>query len=397
MAMTMPKLQFVASVFLALSLAASASRIVGGDGVVFNFQGKREKHFCLISDPSLHVNAHFIGKNSHPRPLTWIDGLALIYGGNNLYIRAFPEPTWDQFLDHLEIRFNGEELHLPAPGYKAGPRAEAARWESPDAKTTITRHRVNEARIVVEGLLDLRIKADSVPSDMWTEHDCFSHLDLEFRDLQVSSVVHGVLGQTYRPARLQAAKMRAETAVSSPEKVGAMDAALLGRKRQQAIVGRVSDYLVSGLWTTDCKFSKYSSEPAVAGPTLGAASAGDVALEGPADMAGEQKDLIGLGLGSKGMLRAGGRKIQGKPVKGGDHEEVNPLASYFSETAVRIVRRSRVSGEEDVLVGLKMEAPQVVDEGAVVDIGSVGRGAAVDGKDTDRLIAQLPMVRLFNE
>ena len=76
-------------------------------------------------------------------------------------------------------------------------------------KIRITRRRVNEARIEIEGVLDLRLKADTVQKDWWTEDNCFVHLDMEFRHLAVSSSVHGVLGQTYRPQRIKAAKLRA--------------------------------------------------------------------------------------------------------------------------------------------------------------------------------------------
>ncbi|XP_039159582.1 uncharacterized protein LOC120289119 [Eucalyptus grandis] len=39
-------------------------RFIGGDGVMFYFHGKKDKDFCLVSDPSIHINAHFIGKSS---------------------------------------------------------------------------------------------------------------------------------------------------------------------------------------------------------------------------------------------------------------------------------------------------------------------------------------------
>lgn len=104
----------------------------------------------------------------------------------------------------------GSDPQMPLPaGFKAGPHASPGSWESPENKIRITRRKVNEARIEIEGVLDLRLKADTVQRDWWTEDNCFVHLDMEFRQLVVSPSVHGVLGQTYRPQRIKAAKLRA--------------------------------------------------------------------------------------------------------------------------------------------------------------------------------------------
>ena len=34
----------------------------------------------------------------------------------NLFVGARTEQSWDVFMDHLEIKLNGTELFIPAPG-----------------------------------------------------------------------------------------------------------------------------------------------------------------------------------------------------------------------------------------------------------------------------------------
>lgn len=53
----------VAVLWTALSaVSVLGSRIVGGDGVVYHFHGREDRDFCFVSDPSLHINAHMIGR-----------------------------------------------------------------------------------------------------------------------------------------------------------------------------------------------------------------------------------------------------------------------------------------------------------------------------------------------
>eukprot|EP00270_Netrium_digitus_P014570 TRINITY_DN4973_c0_g1_i2.p1 TRINITY_DN4973_c0_g1~~TRINITY_DN4973_c0_g1_i2.p1 ORF type:complete len:421 (+),score=92.47 TRINITY_DN4973_c0_g1_i2:177-1439(+) len=353
---------------------SSDPRMVGGDGVVFHFRGRRDKDFCLITDPALHVNAHFIGRNDHHhhRELTWIGSLSIMFGGNQILVGTYHEALWDPFLDHLVLRYNGQELYVPAPGYKSGPHAVAGVWESAGVhspRVRIVRRRVNDARIEIEGLMDLRVRADAAQRQLWTDDSSFVHLDVEFRQLHVSPAVHGLLGQTYRAARIRAAHARKMANTAELESV---DAAVLGHKKNAAIAGKQQDYITSGLWAADCKFSKFRP--------------GGVKGE-----AGERADSL---------MHKG--------------EDVNPLEAYFSENAVSIVRRSRISSSKAAMddfvgnTGVHVDYAQQQqsneelgkDDGYVIDIDSEQTGAAmIEGADADLspLLDGATLQELLNE
>lgn len=49
---------------------------------------------------------------------------------------------------------------------------------------------------------------NAVEQELRTTTNCFPHLNVEFLKLNVSNLVHGVLGQTFRPRRLSNAQKR---------------------------------------------------------------------------------------------------------------------------------------------------------------------------------------------
>lgn len=51
---------FVCGILFSI-LRAQGTRITGGDGVVFNFNGRIDRDYCLVTDPNVHVNAHVVG------------------------------------------------------------------------------------------------------------------------------------------------------------------------------------------------------------------------------------------------------------------------------------------------------------------------------------------------
>eukprot|EP00271_Cylindrocystis_brebissonii_P021310 TRINITY_DN7526_c0_g1_i1.p1 TRINITY_DN7526_c0_g1~~TRINITY_DN7526_c0_g1_i1.p1 ORF type:complete len:455 (+),score=55.21 TRINITY_DN7526_c0_g1_i1:251-1615(+) len=384
---------------------ADAARVVGGDGVVFNFHGSADQDFCLVSDRDFHINVHMIGRKEDKRRTTWISGLAIIAGGMHLYVEAFQEATWDPFLDHIAIYMNGTNLNIPAPGYKASPSAEASRWESANDQVLIIRRRVNEARIQIAGLLDLIVKTDAVPSELWSAASCFVHLDMEFRQLAVSDEVHGVLGQTYRPMRIQASRQRA---MFNQEDIDDVDAAVLGKQLGPAIIGHMQDYRSSGLWATDCKYGKFVRSHGQGG-RYSAPGSREGRTEGDFEVQ-ERRGSEAEGDGAEP-----GRRRAVKALRGGGppalFDEVNPLAAYFSEVAVRMVRRSRVSSDNEVDQALQLPFEQratrghearrstdITEEGYGLSIATREEGpGAVDGTDTDDFLSQEEFEKVMSE
>lgn len=100
---------------------------------MFYFHGEKDRDFCIVSDPSLHVNAHFIGKRGlgMTRDFTWVQSIGILFGPHQVYVGAKTTGVWDNHADALSLAYNGEPLALP-------PR-ESATWELPSAGLKIIR------------------------------------------------------------------------------------------------------------------------------------------------------------------------------------------------------------------------------------------------------------------
>lgn len=90
-------------------------RFIGADGITFYFHGKKDKDFCLVSDSNLHINGHFIGKRNEKmkRDFTWVQAVGVLYGTHNISIGAQKTAKWDDAIDRLYIKFDGQTIALP--------------------------------------------------------------------------------------------------------------------------------------------------------------------------------------------------------------------------------------------------------------------------------------------
>ena len=168
---------------------------------------------------------------------------------------------------------------------------------------------------------------------------------------------------------------------------GAVDLAVLGSSKGPAIVGKVGDYISSGLWAADCKYSKFH-------PTAAASP-----FQDRSEMSGDPlSQSVGGVTGLKNM--------RGAVAKG--PEEVNPLEAYFSENAVRVIRRSKVSSEIGDAMSPDAYADSVSaeadgealadDEAYIVEIEEASEGGSqVDGSDTDNVLMGTSLEKLMNE
>ncbi|KAK1416576.1 hypothetical protein QVD17_32367 [Tagetes erecta] len=209
-------------------------RFVGGDGVTFYFHGHKDQNFCLLSDPNLHINSHFIGKRSPKlsRDFTWVQSIGILYDDHKLLIGAKKTSTWDDTEEHLFISFDDTPLSL-----------DGANWKYRNSSLLITRTSSTNG-IAVEVENSFKITATVVPIGAEEsrihgydirDDDCFAHLELGFKFYKLSDVVDGVLGQTYR--RNYVSKMK----VSS----------------NMPVMGDIPKYSVSGIFDTDCTVSRF--------------------------------------------------------------------------------------------------------------------------------------------
>ncbi|KAG6762679.1 hypothetical protein POTOM_033193 [Populus tomentosa] len=141
-------------------------RFIGGDGITFYFHGKKDHDFCLVSDPNLHINAHFIGKRNEnlTRDFTWVQSISIFFDKHQLFLGALKASTWDDSADRLSLAFDGEPLNFPGN--------EGSKWQSTSVPSvSITRiSDSNNVVVEVEGLL--KITAKVVPI---TEEDSRIH------------------------------------------------------------------------------------------------------------------------------------------------------------------------------------------------------------------------------
>jgi Root cap len=213
-------------------------RFIGGDGNAFYFHGRKDHDFCIVSDSDLHINAHFIGKRSPSmtRDFTWIQAIGVLFGEHRLYVGAKRTATWDDDSDHLEISFDGENIHLP--------ETDDAEWKSlfvSGLKISRT-SAVNTVKIELKGRFkiianvvpiteeDSRIHKYGVTSD-----DCLAHLDLQFKFDVLTSDVHGVVGQTYKTDYINKFDVR----------------------KKMPVLGGANNFFSSSLFATDCTVARF--------------------------------------------------------------------------------------------------------------------------------------------
>ncbi|MED6172511.1 hypothetical protein PIB30_050762 [Stylosanthes scabra] len=135
-------------------------RFIGGDGTTFYFHGKKDTNFCLVSDPNLHINAHFIGKRNQnmKRDFTWVQSIAILFNNNHtLFIAAQKTATWDDSNDRVDLSFDGQPIALP--------QSEGATWTSQTSpRVTVSRAEdsaTNSVVVEVEGKLKMAVMGGS--------------------------------------------------------------------------------------------------------------------------------------------------------------------------------------------------------------------------------------------
>ncbi|VVB16739.1 unnamed protein product [Arabis nemorensis] len=186
-------------------------RFVGGDGVMFYFHGSKGGNFAIVSDENLQINAHFIGTRpvGRTRDFTWVQALNVMFENHKLVITANRVSQWDEKDDAFTLRFDDELITLPED--------EQSEWKAISGRNReIIIERTDErnsVRVLVSGLVQMDIKVrpigkeeDRVHNYQLPQNDAFAHLETQFKFLDLTEFVEGVLGKTYRPDYVSSAK-----------------------------------------------------------------------------------------------------------------------------------------------------------------------------------------------
>ncbi|KAL5711438.1 hypothetical protein ACHQM5_021894 [Ranunculus cassubicifolius] len=179
-------------------------RFVGGDGVMFYFHGATGGDFALVSDDEFQINAHFIGTRpvGRTRDYTWVQALSVMFDSHNLVLAAKRVSHWDDSVDALIIRWDGQTIEIPTDG--------EAEWHAntEDSREVIVERTDdrNSVKVVVTGLLELYVKVTPIGAEENKAHnyqlpadDSFAHLETQFKFAKLTDKVEGVLGKTYQP------------------------------------------------------------------------------------------------------------------------------------------------------------------------------------------------------
>ncbi|CAN0915761.1 hypothetical protein LINGRAHAP2_LOCUS29300 [Linum grandiflorum] len=184
-------------------------RFVGGDGVMFYFHGARGGNFAILSDDKLQINAHFIGTRpeGRTRDFTWVQALSVMFDSHTLVIAAKRLSTWDDAVDALTVRWDGEDvIPMLTDEWRVNAGERSVVVERTDD--------VNGVNVRVSGLTEMSIRVrpigkreDRVHNYQIPNGDVFAHLETQFKFTNLSDQVEGVLGKTYRPDYVSPAKV----------------------------------------------------------------------------------------------------------------------------------------------------------------------------------------------
>ncbi|KAG6515312.1 uncharacterized protein LOC121972719 [Zingiber officinale] len=192
-------------------------RFVGGDGQMFYFHGAKGGDFALVSDEHFQINAHFIGWRpaGRARDFTWVQALAVVFDTHWLVVAARHVSEWDDGVDALAVRWDGEEVLVPEEGDDEWrPRPPGSEEEAAEREVVVERTAErNSVKVTAAGVVEVDVKVVPITAEDDRKHsyrlpagDAFAHLEMQFRFVRLTAAVEGVLGQTYRPGYVSPVK-----------------------------------------------------------------------------------------------------------------------------------------------------------------------------------------------
>ncbi|CAI5951096.1 unnamed protein product [Closterium sp. NIES-64] len=240
--------------------------LVGAHGTHFDFNGRPDKAFCLLTDRDLHVNmllrgyydartdnAALVvdGKAVH----TWIKELGIVWtaAGADHKIRLAARSGKQQergegFMKSIEI--DGEEI----PRMKVGDTVTSAggltvqfRAEEKEGPFDVDYY-----LLTIDGLVSLDLRLRVAHPKLQTPTEAEAHINVGIAELEHTDEIHGVLGQTYRADHSQRA-VDFQRLIASLHRPISADSA----EGKGFLDGTPRSYEASDVLAVDCAYTAY--------------------------------------------------------------------------------------------------------------------------------------------
>eukprot|EP00899_Mesostigma_viride_P024718 jgi/Mesvir1/5430/Mv15491-RA.1 len=219
-----------------LSSATSDPHFVSARGDHFDFKGRAQRSYCVLSDERLHMNVRLMGaagasdaaggasikaandsrvSNQDGDARTWMDQISIMYGNDRVLVDADSRPGAPYAASFGTIVLNG----VPMEG-KLGTRKLPSGLMVTRRRTRVYISAPGMIEIVVEVVRAAFWEANKGPGK--------NFLNFQVKEFKAAGAVHGILGQSF-------SKQGAEVPME----------------------GTDEDYATSGMFTADCRYAKF--------------------------------------------------------------------------------------------------------------------------------------------
>ncbi|CAI7780048.1 unnamed protein product [Closterium sp. NIES-53] len=240
--------------------------LVGAHGTHFDFNGRPDKAFCLLTDRDLHVNMLLRGYYDERT-----DNAALVVDGKavHTWIKELGIVWTAKGVDHkVRIAARGGKQQERGDGFvksieidgEAIPRMQVGDSVTSDGGMTIQFRGLEKEGpfdvdyylLTIDGLISLDLRLRVAHPKLQTPSDAEAHINVGIAELEHTDAIHGVLGQTYRDDHAQRAADFQKLIASLHRPISADSA-----EGQGFLDGTPRSYEASDVLAVDCAYTAY--------------------------------------------------------------------------------------------------------------------------------------------
>ncbi|CAI5513170.1 unnamed protein product [Closterium sp. Naga37s-1] len=240
--------------------------LVGAHGTHFDFNGRPDKAFCLLTDRDLHVNMLLRGYYDERT-----DNAALVVDGKavHTWIKELGMIWTAKGVDHkVRIAARGGKQQERGDGFvksieidgEAIPRMQVGDSVTSDGGLTIQFRALEKEGpfdvdyylLTIDGLISLDLRLRVAHPKLQTPSDAEAHINVGIAELEHTDAIHGVLGQTYRDDHSQRATDFQKLIASLHRPISAD-----GAEGQGFLDGTPRSYEASDVLAVDCAYTAY--------------------------------------------------------------------------------------------------------------------------------------------